>query len=77
MKAKIFLLDDMAKLLNKSCLSDLHGIALLDLINAIEKIDIHRYNLEQWNYVLSYILRTKIKLTSKNDIIKTLVSFKQ
>lgn len=77
MKVKFSLLEDLANLSHRPCLSDLHNIPIADLIATIETMNLELYSLEEWNYGLSYVFRTKIKLNALSDIIQTLISFKQ
>ncbi|MEG0854346.1 MAG: hypothetical protein RSF82_10765 [Angelakisella sp.] len=62
------LINHIACILHRDCLSDLHSVAVTELDKAIRQIDSHEYTLEQWSYALSYIFDRNIEIEQFNDI---------
>lgn len=62
------LLEEIAQLLYKACLSDLHSVSIQSLVAAVNRIAKDKYSLEDWSYALTYICMREINLTSYEEI---------
>lgn len=71
------LLDEIASMLGKMYLSDLHTVKIDDFILLIDKIDLYKYSVEQWNYAMSYILGISIRFNDAGEIKSVLLREKE
>lgn len=62
------LLEILATLLHKACLSDLHNVSLVELSLEVRKICVSDYSVQDWSYSLSYILSDKIVIEKYEQI---------
>lgn len=62
------LLEEIAELLYKTCLSDLHSVSKQSLVAAASRIPKNKYSLEDWSYALTYICMCKVSLNNFEEI---------
>lgn len=64
------LLNDMAAMLSKKCLSDLHGLDIRELKKIMNRLDAEKYTSAQWSYALSYISGKDVVLDNIENLEK-------
>lgn len=62
------LLCEIADLLGRQCLSDLHNLSRNELAYAVGNLMKRNYSAEEWNYTLSYILEEAVEMEEFHGI---------